>query len=44
MTANIVSGSWIGPLKPIVVMTEKQTNAPTMKMSPWAKLMSSMMP
>ena len=33
-----------GPVKPMLVEITNDRNAPTMKMSPWAKLMSSMMP
>ena len=46
MSSTLAScnGSWIGPVKPMLVMTTKDMKAPTMKMSPWAKLMSSMMP
>ena len=34
-----------GPLWPMIPpMKTTETNAPTMKMSPWAKLMSSMIP
>ena len=38
------TGSWIAPVKPSVVSSHQHTNEPTMKISPWAKLMSSMIP
>ena len=36
--------SSIAPVKPRKVRKLRLTKAPTMNMSPWAKLMSSMMP
>ena len=38
------TGSLMAPLKPSVVRSHQDTNEPTMKISPCAKLMSSMMP
>jgi hypothetical protein len=38
------SGSVIAPEKPSVVRSHHDTNEPHMKISPWAKLMSSMIP
>jgi hypothetical protein len=38
------SGSVIAPEKPSVVNSHHDTNEPHMKISPWAKLMSSMIP
>ena len=43
MTASR-TGSSIGPLKPNVVSSHHDTNEPTMNTSPWAKLISSMIP
>ena len=37
--------SYVGPVRPRIWPRKvRLTNAPTMNMSPWAKLMSSMMP
>ena len=38
------TGSWMAPVKPSVVSSHQHTNEPTMKISPWAKLISSMIP
>ncbi len=38
------TGSLIVPWTPKVANSHRVTNEPTMKTSPWAKLMSSMMP
>jgi len=37
-------GSVTAPVKPSCVRNERLTKAPTMNMSPWAKLISSMIP
>ena len=39
-----LGGSSIAPLTPSVDSSHSVTNEPTMKTSPWAKLISSMMP
>jgi hypothetical protein len=43
-TTPSTSGSVMAPEKPNVVSSHHDTNEPTMNTSPWAKLMSSMMP